>query len=400
MRSPPDPTALPALLGGAAVRPEGPPDWPPADEAVRDAVERALRDGSWGKYHGGNVERLEGRVAAWLGMAHAATCGSGTFAVEAALRALGVGAGDEVLLAGYDYPGNFLAVHALGARPVLVDVSPHNWNVDAGTLAAALQPGIKAVIVSHLHGGLVPMQEVTRLCQERGVGVIEDAAQAPGAVVQGRPAGTWGDVGVFSFGGSKLLSAGRGGVLVTARADLHQRARLVLGRGNNLVCPLSELQAAVLLPQLDALPARHAQRERAVAALRGLLAGLPGLRLFHNQAEGSPGYYKVGLQYDEDAFGLPRGRLVAAMRAEGIALDEGFRALHVGRSPRRWRAAGPLTEVCRAHTGAVVLHHPVLLGSDADLEQVALALRRIHAHAGRLRSDPSPQPPPRSGEGE
>jgi dTDP-4-amino-4,6-dideoxygalactose transaminase len=241
------------------------------------------------------------------------------------------------------------------------------------------------VIVSHLHGGLVPMQEVMALCRQRGVRVIEDAAQAPGAVVQGRAVGTWGDVGVFSFGGSKLLAAGRGGALVTRHADLHQRVRLVLGRGNNLVCPLSELQAAVLVPQLDALPARHAQRERAVVALGELLAGLPGLRLFRNWVADSPAYYKVGLQYDEDAFGLPRGRLVAAMQAEGIALDEGFRALHVGRSPRRWRAAGTLAEVSRAHLGALVLHHPVLLGGDAEVAQVVLALRRIHAHAGRLR---------------
>jgi dTDP-4-amino-4,6-dideoxygalactose transaminase len=380
-----DPTALPALLGGAAVRPEGPPNWPGADEGIRAALEQALRDGSWGKYHGGNVERLEQRLAAWLDVPHVLTCGSGTFAVETALRALALAPGDEVVLAGYDYPGNFLSVHAVGARPVLVDVQPHNWNLDAQTLAPALQERTKAVLVSHLHGGLVPMQEVTTLCRERGVPVIEDAAQAPGAVVQGWPVGTWGDIAVFSFGGSKLLSAGRGGALVTRRADLYQRARLVLGRGNNLVCPLSELQAAVLLPQLDALPARHAQRERAVRTLAGLLAGLPGLRLFSNRVQGSPGYYKVGLQYDESLFGLPRGRLIAAMRAEGIGLDEGFRALHVGRSPSRWRAAGSLDEVCRAHLGVVVLHHPVLLGSDDDLEQVALALQRIHAHAERLR---------------
>src|SRR5262245_33009518 len=150
------PDDLPAILGGSPIRPQGPPDWPPADEAVRLAVERALGDGSWGKYDGGHVARLEARLAAWLGCPHALTCGSGTLAVEVALRALGVGGGDEVVLAAYDYPGNFLSVHAVGARPVLADVAPGNWNLDAERLARALGPATKAVIVSHLHGGLVP----------------------------------------------------------------------------------------------------------------------------------------------------------------------------------------------------------------------------------------------------
>src|SRR5262249_44170513 len=113
---------LPALLGGPAVRPQGPPDWPPPDESVRQALESAWRDGSWGKSHGGHVAALEARLADYHGVGHVLACGSGTFAVELALRALQVGPGDEVVLAAYDYPGNFLCVHAVGAMPVLVDV--------------------------------------------------------------------------------------------------------------------------------------------------------------------------------------------------------------------------------------------------------------------------------------
>jgi dTDP-4-amino-4,6-dideoxygalactose transaminase len=378
-------TDLPALLGGEPVRPDGPPDWPPPDEAVRAALESAFRDGSWGKYSGGNVERLERRLCEMTGRPYALSCASGTFAVEAALRALGVGPGDEVVLAAYDYPGNFLSAHAVGARPVLVDVAAGNWNLRPDALAEALGPATKAVVASHLHGGLVPMREVTALCGGRGVGVVEDAAQCPGASVQGRPAGAWGDVATFSFGGSKLLSAGRGGALVTSRPEVHQRARLALGRGNNLVCPLSELQAAVLLPQLAMLPERHARRAAAVGWLAEELVRVPGVRLYVNEAEGSPGYYKVGLRYDAEAFGLPRARLVAAMRAEGVALDEGFRALHAGRSPGRWRAPGPLDEADRAHAGALVLHHPVLLEGEASVRQFGAALRIVHAHREALR---------------
>ncbi len=181
-------------------------------------MQAAWRDGSWGKYQGGGVERLERRLAELHGVAHAAVCASGTLAVELALRALKVGPGDEVVLAAYDYPGNFLAVHAVGARPVLADVAPDDWNLDVHSLAEAFGPAVRAAIVSHLHGGLVPMRELTELTQARNVAVIEDAAQAPGAMIQGRRAGMWGDVGVLSFGGSKLLSAGRGGALLTGRA--------------------------------------------------------------------------------------------------------------------------------------------------------------------------------------
>jgi dTDP-4-amino-4,6-dideoxygalactose transaminase len=344
----------------------------------------AFADGSWGHYHARHVEQLEAALAAWTGLPHVLTCASGTLAVEVALRAAGVGPGDEVALAAYDYGGNFLSVHAVGARPVLVDLAAHNWNLAPEGVEPTLYSGIKAIVVSHLHGGLVPMRELVERCRARGAVVIEDAAQAPGATVEGRLAGTWGDIGIFSFGGSKLLSAGRGGALVTARPELYQRGRLVLGRGNNLIAPLSELQAAVLLPQLDLLPARHAQRLAAVGRLAEALADIEGIRLFRNVVEGSPAYYKVGLQYDETAFGLPRGRLVAAMRAEGIAVDEGFRALHAGRSPSRWRALGALPEADRAHRGCIVLHHPILVEGAEAIDQVGLALRRIQAWADRL----------------
>jgi dTDP-4-amino-4,6-dideoxygalactose transaminase len=375
---------MPALLGGRPVRPQGPPDWPAPDDAVFAAVAAALRDGSWGKYDGGHVKRLEERLAFDHDSVHALACGSGTFAVELALRALKVGPGDEVVLAAYDYVGNFLSIHAVGARPVLIDVAPHNSTLDPARLAAALGPQTKAVIVSYLHGGLVPMAEIMADARRHGVAVIEDAAQAPGGVVQGRRAGSWGDVGVLSFGGSKLLTAGRGGAILTPHADVFQRARLAQNRGN-LVCPLSELQAAALLPQLERLDDHNARRRAAVARLTNRLRGVPGLTPFRNVVEGDPCFYKLGFRLDEAAFGLERARFVLALRAEGVAFDEGFAALHVGRSPTRFRRAGDLTEADLAHRSIVVLHHPVLLGEDEDVDQVARAVEKVHANAARLR---------------
>src|SRR5438094_203426 len=130
----------PALLGGEPVRPQGPPAWPVPDEKVREAIQAAYADGSWGRYDGGHVRRLEEQLARYHGVPFARACASGTFAVELALRALKVSADDEVILSAYDYEGNFLSVHAVGARPVLIDVAAHNWNLDPARLGKAVGP--------------------------------------------------------------------------------------------------------------------------------------------------------------------------------------------------------------------------------------------------------------------
>jgi hypothetical protein len=114
------------------------------------------------------------------------------------------------------------------------------------------------------------------------------------------------------------------------------------------------------------------------------LDAIPGLTAFGNTAEGSPAYYKLGFRYDAAAFGLSRERFTAALRAEGVALDAGFRAAHVGRAPHRYRAVGILTESERAHHGCVVLHHPVLLGGPEDLAAVAEGVGKVYRHRDLL----------------
>lgn len=374
---------VPAILGGPPSCPAGPPSWPLSDPAVADALARAATDGSWGRYHGPHLPALIENLAITFAVPHALPCVSGTLAIEVALQALRIGLGDEVILPAYDYEANFLTIHALGAVPVLVDVVPGDVSLDIDRLEAARTDRTRAVLASHLHGGLVSMRRLTEWAAGRGIGVVEDAAQAAGAVVDGRPAGSWGDFGVLSFGGSKLLTAGRGGALLTHRADLAQRARLVLRRGPQEWAALSEMQAAVLLPQLDALPTRTAERAERVRELSASLP--PSLRLFAPSAEGSSAFYKVGFRLDAGAFGLPRDRLIAALRAEGAAFDAGFRATHVGRSASRFRAGGPLEEAARAGDDVVILHHPVLLGGPSLVREVADAVRKAYLNADRLR---------------
>jgi perosamine synthetase len=289
-------------------------------------------------------------------------------------------------MAGYDFKGNFQDVLALGALPVLVDLNQANWNIDANHVEAAIGSATRAIIVSHLHGGMVDMPAIMQIAQRAGIAVLEDACQVPGATVCGRIAGSWGDVGVLSFGGSKLLSAGRGGAFLTNNADVVQRARLYSYRGNEAY-PLSELQAAVLVPQLDKLDVSNQRRSENVSRLQAAIVDRPGLRVFDNAlADTSPGYYKLGFQYDAELFdGLSRDDFVTAMRAEGIAMDAGFRALHAIHSSRRYRKIGDLPIASDADQRVVVLHHPVLLGGAGDVDQIIAALDKVAQSATMIR---------------
>lgn len=342
--------------------------WPIADPAVEAALQNAFRDGSWGRYDGPHGRDLIRELAERHQLAFAYPCSSGTVAVELALRGLRIEPGDEVLLAGYDFPGNFRAIEAVGAVPVLVDIQPRRWTLDPGCLAEAMGPRVRAVLVSHLHGGLADMRAIRAFCDERQIGLVEDACQAPLGTVQGRTTGTWGDVGVLSFGGSKLLTAGRGGAVVTNREDIWQRIKVYADRGN-LAFPLSELQAAVLLPQLQTLAARHARRQRAVRRLLEALASIGQLTPVELSADDEPCFYKVGwLCHDHDN-SVPRAQLVAAWQAAGVPIDVGFRGFV--KRHTRCRAVGELTHSRTAAERTVVLHHPVLLEDDDRLAALA-----------------------------
>lgn len=363
-----------AIDGGPAVFPEGPPPWPLPDDAVRLALEEAYHNGSWGVYHGPNCRRLAQRLGDFHHLDHVLLTCSGTIAVEVALRAVGVAPGDRVLLAGYDFPGNFRSVESVGARPVLLDIRSDTWCIDAEQLAGAGRP--RALLVSHLHGGMAPMRTIRTWADDQQLPVVEDVCQAPGALVDGRRAGTWGDVSVLSFGGSKLVSAGRGGAMVTASAEFMQRAKVFHQRGNEAF-PLSELQAAVILPQWAALEDRNALRRHNVRRLIDACADLICLRPVACSDDWAPSYYKLAWMYDAALCGgATRETFIAAVQAEGVHLDAGFRGFAL-RSSRRCDRAGDLLQCRRAAEQTVLLHHPVLLKSDETIARVASALKKV-----------------------
>ncbi len=369
----------PAILGGHATFANGPPPWPPERPAVRDALLAAYADGGWGQYHGPRVNDLETRLAVRYRVPHALTCASGTLAVETALRAVGVGPGDEVIMAAYEYESNFLSIIAIGAKPVLVDICETNANFDPAQLDAARSPATKAVLLSHIHGGFAPIDDVVIWAKNERIAVIEDAAQSPAANDAQEPKAIVADIRTLSFGGSKILTAGRGGAMLFPNEKTFQRAKLWLNRGVQQWAALSELQAAVLLPQLESLTA---EVETRLCGMQLLAVDVPGLRMLPGD-----GLYKIGFEFDATAFGMSRDLFVKAMRAEGVAFDAGFKALHRSRAPSRFRAIGTLLCANIAHDAIVMLHHPIMLDGKRAGQQVARAIAKTYRNAEQIRAE-------------
>ena len=343
--------------------------------------------GDWGRYHGPHVPDLMRRLAEFHEVDQALVCCSGTSAVELALRGVGVQTGDEVVLAAYDFKANFQNVLHLGAMPVLIDLDPVTWQMNVSQIEPALSAKTRAIVVSHLHGGVVDIAQVRKIIQSRPIAVVEDACQNPGAMVFGRRAGSSGDVGVVSFGGSKLWTAGRGGAILTSRPEIAERIKRHVLRGNDAY-PLSEIQAAILRPQVDELDSLNERRRSAVVWLCSQLQAVGGLTPLQLPTDNIiPAYYKLGFHYDSAAFGgLSREQFVAAMHAEGIAMDPGFRSNHLIHGSRRFRAVGALEQATRADAAMVTLYHPVLLEEPTAIEEVVSAIRKVQAFSAEIMS--------------
>ncbi len=353
------------------------PSWPTTDESIRQAMDQMLSDGSWGRYHGPHCNALRAALSEYHSVDHVHLCCSGTSAVELALRAVNVSSGHEVILAAYDYKANFANVLTVGARPVLVDTLPNRPVLDPDQLQPALTVNTKAIICSHLHGCLAPIAQIEQFTRQHNLALIEDACQVPGASVDGRRAGTIGDVGVFSFGGSKLLTAGRGGAIVTSHDQIAQRLRLYTHRGNDAY-PLSEMQAAVLLPQLHQLDERNRRRRNAVKQLQDTLTESSSIEIVRDElVDAESAWYKVAF-LSRFPTSAERDAWADHIRSVGIPLDPAFQALHLTHAKSRFRAVGDLSNATVLHERLLTLHHPVLLAQPSEMNRVAELLARRH----------------------
>ena len=366
-----------AIEGGQPAFPDGPPIWPVADDTIRASVLEALESGEWGRYEGQLSVDLHRNLESTFQLSHSLLCSSGTISVELALRGIGVKAGDEVILSAYDFPGNFRSIEAVGAVPVLVDVVTGGWVIDPKQVPIAVSEKTVAIIVSHLHGQIADVKAIQQYAKSHDLKIIEDVCQSPGAQFAGELLGTFGDVATFSFGGSKLLSAGRGGAVLSNDEAIIQRAKIFAHRGNDAF-PLSQIQAALLLPQLEQLQSRNRQRHGVAKKIVEVIEPLVGLSSLSlgDAGETVGGFYKLPIMIDTDA-PFDRARFLAVVQAEGVAMDIGFRGF-AKRSTRRCRHVGSLEHSIHAAVNTMLLHHPILLATDDHVQRLIDVIERCH----------------------
>lgn len=397
-----------ALDGGSPVRDVRAKPWP-AWPIFGVEEERALLDvlhsGQWWYVGGDRGVRIEQEFAAFQHARFGVACTNGTAALEIALRALGIGPGDEVIVPPYTFVATATAVLSVGATPIFADIDGDTLNMDPGRAEAAVTERTRALIAVHVAGRPADMDAILAIARRHDLRVIEDAAQAHGAEWRGRRVGALGDIGTFSFQASKNLNAGEGGMVVTNDEALAAAAWSVMnvgrprgGRwyehavlGSNY--RMTEFQAAVLLEQLRRLPEQTATRAANATRLRRLLAGAPGINMpVEDERITCHANHLFPVRVDDAAFcGRGYQAIIAALNAEGISCSSGYvplyqealfttpvsrRAAAVRKPPIDYSAQRlPVCEAVCCDT--IWLPQHLLLAQPEDMEDVAEAFAKV-----------------------
>ncbi len=346
----------------------------PLRDELRGAIARVLDSERY--ILGPEVEAFEREFAAYCGATQAVGVANGTEAITIALRALGVGPGDEVVVPSFTFYASAEAIPPTGATPVFCDIDPDTYCVTADTVKAALTPRTKAVIAVHLFGNVAPIAEIAAL----GVPVLEDAAQAAGSTsAAGRP-GALGTIATFSFFPSKNLGCfGDGGMVTTSDAQLAERVRVLRFHGSHdkvtyeqvgYNSRLDELQAAVLrvqLPHLDAWA--RGRKEAGRHYVSAGLGAVEGVALPAPVAQADPAWHLYVIAHPDAP------RLEAALNAAGVGCRGYYRTpVHRQRAMRAWDADArlPATEAAAARHLAIPIS-PVLSAEQAREVTAAVA---------------------------
>lgn len=405
------------------------PNWPVWGKEEEIALIDVLNSGVW-SYNGPKEMQFNKDFAKFSGTKYSICTVNGTITMQIALEALGIGIGDEVIVPGLTWQATAATVIDVNATPILVDVCEETWCIDPKEIEKAITPKTKAIIPVHLYGAFADMDAVMDIAKKHNLYVIEDCAHKHGGEWNGKKAGSIGNVGSFSFQLSKHLTAGEGGAVTTNDAKLAEKLDALrnVGRrpeGDSLIGAdkgigdygddgnfiqsgnfrITEFQAAVLIEGLKRLPSQNATRDENGAYLNRLLSEIPGtVTLKRDGRETKKAYFNFAFRYDKNKFkDLSVEKFRSALEAElGIVVDACYEPLnncplyvpHTKPSRHKlneiyWKAIDPKRfslPVCERifNEESVCLHHKILMGTKADMDLIATAIKKIYANAEEL----------------
>ena len=422
-----------ALHGGSPVRTKPFPDWPVFDEREEKALLGVLHSGKWWRFaFGEGVDLAESKDAERsqtvlfqeeFARAHDCRYGiagaNGTGTLEIGIRAMNLDVGDEIICPAYTYVASATCILQNNLLPIFVDAHPDTYNIDPDRIEEAITPRTRAIMVVHFGGQLADMDRVQAIADKHGLAVIEDAAHAHGCEWKGRKAGSLSLFSSFSFQASKNMTAGEGGIICTNDHAFAVECDSLLWAGRKVGRPwyefhrlgwnyrITEFQSALLRVQLSRLDEQVRHREKMAHYLSQRLAGIDGLRpVVHDPRCTINGYHIYMLRYDEPAVGVPRARFIEALAAEGIPAFSGY-TFPLYRNPMfinkqfingsfplgteyhddidyaAFAERCPVAERACAYE-AVWLTQNMLLGSEADMDDIAAAARKVLAAKGDL----------------
>ncbi len=404
-----------AILGGKPVRKKDFPKWPIYGKKEYEMLKKALESGVWGI--GGKLqEKFEEEFAKFQQAKYCITCVNGTAALEVALRAAKVGAGDEVIVPAYTFMATANAVLMIGAVCVFVDIDPDSYLIDPVKIEEAITKKTKAIIPVHIAGCPADMDKILKIGKKYNLKIIEDSAQAHGAEWNGKRVGALGDMGTFSFQSSKNLSSGEGGAIVTNSDVYYQRCWSYHNCGRikdkewyehfhmGWNYRLTEFQAAILLSQIKKLPKEMEIRTNNARDLTEKLNKIDGITpLKVNRAVTKHAYHLYIFKYDEEEFdGVKREVFIKALNAEGIPCHQGYLPLHKAKFLEEAKKCPlschfynkkmdysrlnlPVTEKA-CYKEAVWLNQRLLLGNEKDMDDIYCAIEKIKNNVKDLHS--------------
>jgi dTDP-4-amino-4,6-dideoxygalactose transaminase len=369
---------------------------PYLDGAERELLLQAF-DSNWITTLGPQVDAFENDICAKLGIGHAAALSSGTAALHLALLLLEIGAGDEVICSDLTFAASANVIAYVGASPVFIDCDPETWNLSPALLAEELRQREKsgrlpkAVIIVDLYGQCADYERLLKICAAHNLPIIEDAAEALGASYQGKAAGRFGVMGVFSFNGNKIITTSGGGMLVSDNPEYVRRAKFLSTQARDPAphyqhsqigynYRLSNLLAAVGRGQLARLEAKIARRKEIKSFYKDALGGMRGIEFMPGASYGEPNHWLTVILITPELFGADREAVRLALEAENIEARPVWKPMHMQ----------PVFRMCRTRGGEVaeeIFRNGLCLPSGNnlsadDLNRIVSIIRRMGTRQG------------------